>query len=353
MTIMPATLDTTILGEPVEVGQIGKELKKLWEASGGAKTRASLINFAVYCEGAAAAAANTSQINEFTRDHACRALLIIAEPQATESKVSAWVNAHCHLSRAGAKQVCCEQISFLLEGRACHFIPNIVFANLDSDLPLHFWWQGEFHDPIDEQLWAWVDRLIFDSQSWRDPRQQFTLLQASIAAAQSRLTLCDLNWARSLRLRQALAQMFDHPENAPILQDAQRIEIAHAPEYRSTALLLVGWFVAQLHLTFQRKEGDRLVYAAADGHAVEFDLLAKAGRSISRCYVCSGDAGVKVEREAEEFFNVGVHLADGRVYRHLMPAGSNRTLDLLTDEISLGSHHRVYLKALEAMRALL
>lgn len=351
---MPATLDTTILGEPVEVGQIGKEIKKLWEASGGAKTRASLINFAVYCEGAAQAAANTDWINEFTRSHACRALLIIAEPQAAESKVSAWVNAHCHLNRAGAKQVCCEQVSFLLEGKACQFIPNIVFANLDSDLPLHFWWQGEFHDPIDEQLWAWVDRLIYDSQSWRNPRQQFALLQASIAAAQSRLTLCDLNWARSLRLRQAVAQMFDHPENASILRSPETIEIAHAPEYRSTALLLVGWFVAQLRLSPQSQDGSLLVFSAADGREVCFVLAAEAGRSISRCHIRSGTAGVKVERAADgDFFNVEVHLADGRVYRHLMPAGSNQTLSLLTDEIGLGSRHRVYLKALAATRALL
>ncbi len=351
---MPGTLDTMKLGEPVEVGQIGKEIKKLWEASGGATTRASLINFAVYCEGTEQAAANTDWINEFTRNHACRALLIIAEPKAPESRVSAWVNAHCHLSRAGAKQVCCEQISFLLEGKACGFIPNIVFANLDSDLPLHFWWQGEFHDPIDEQLWAWVDRLIFDSQSWQNPRQQFALLQASIAAAQSGLTLCDLNWARSLRLRQAVSQMFDHPENVTILQNPQHIEIAHAPEYRSTALLLVGWFVAQLQLTPQRQEGDRLYYTTTKGCEVRFDLAAEPGRSISRCNICSGDAGVEVERDADgDFFRVEVRLADGRTYQHLMPAGDNHTLSLLTNEIGLGSRHRVYLKALEATRALL
>jgi glucose-6-phosphate dehydrogenase assembly protein OpcA len=351
---MPATLDTSMLGEPVEVGQIGREIKKLWEASGGAKTRASLINFAVYCEGAAQAAANTEWINEFTRDHACRALLVIAEPQAAESKVSAWVNAHCHLGRAGAKQVCCEQVSFLLEGKACHFIPNIVFANLDSDLPLHFWWQGEFHDPIDEQLWAWVDRLIFDSQAWRNPRQQFALLQASIAAAQSRLTLCDLNWARSLRLRQAVAQMFDHPENGPILAHPERIEIAYAPGYRSTALLLLGWFVAQLRLAPRQQDGDRFVFTAAEGPEVRFELKAEAGRSLSRCDIRSGQAGVKVVRDAKgDFFHVEVRLADGRVYRHLMPAGSNETLNLLTDEIGLGSRHRVYLKALAAVRGLL
>jgi glucose-6-phosphate dehydrogenase assembly protein OpcA len=351
---MPATLDSSRLGEPVEVGSIGKEIKKLWEATGGATTRASLINFAVYCEGAAQAAANTELISEFTRNHACRALLIIAEPAAAESRVSAWINAHCHLSRAGAKQVCCEQISFLLEGKACGFIPNIVFANLDSDLPLHFWWQGEFRDPIDEQLWAWVDRLIYDSQTWRDPRQQFGLLQASIAAAQSRLTLCDLNWARSLRLRQAVSQMFDHPGNVPILQQLERVEIAHAPEYRSTALLLVGWFAAQLRLSPRGQEGERLHFTGADGRPVEFALAATAGRSLSRCAILSRQGAVEIGRGAAgDFFEVEVRLADGRTFRHLMPAGSNETIPLLTDEIGLGSRHRVYLKALAATRALL
>ena len=180
-------LDTARLGTPVEIGQIGKELKKLWESSGGATTRASLINFAVYCEGAHAAEVNTELINEFTRDHACRALLVVAEPDAPEPRVRAWINAHCHLTKAGAKQVCCEQISFLVEGKVGRVLPNIVFSNLDSDLPLVLWWQGEFPDPIDEQLWAWVDRLVFDSQKWARPAQQFELLLASLESSQSRL----------------------------------------------------------------------------------------------------------------------------------------------------------------------
>ena len=37
-------------GLPVEVGQIHRELKKLWDASDGVMTRASLINLAVYSE---------------------------------------------------------------------------------------------------------------------------------------------------------------------------------------------------------------------------------------------------------------------------------------------------------------
>ena len=77
--------------------------------------------------------------------------------------------------RAGAKQICCEQISFLFEGHSESRMANTLFANLDSDLPLYLWWQGEFPDPIDETLWAWVDRLIYDSQEWKDVRAQFSL----------------------------------------------------------------------------------------------------------------------------------------------------------------------------------
>jgi hypothetical protein len=59
-------------GFPVEVANISKELKKLWETSGGTQTRASLINFAVYFQGLEGSAANTEFIKEFTRQHACQ-----------------------------------------------------------------------------------------------------------------------------------------------------------------------------------------------------------------------------------------------------------------------------------------
>src|SRR5438094_1752103 len=141
---MPETIASLGSGIPVEVGKIDRELKKLWEQDSGAATRASLINFAIYCEGAQCMEENTQLIAEFTRDHACRAILISIEPGAPEQRVQAWISAHCHISRAGAKQVCCEQITFLLEGDARGLIPNIAFSHLDSDLPLYLWWRRQF-----------------------------------------------------------------------------------------------------------------------------------------------------------------------------------------------------------------
>ena len=348
------TFDTAKLGVPVEIGQIGRELKKLWEADGGTATRASLINFAVYCEGAEMGGRNTEFIGEFTRDHACRALLIIAEPHAPEMKIQAWINAHCHLSQAGAKQVCCEQISFLLEGRASKLIPNIVFANLDSDLPLVLWWQAEFPVRIDGQLLSWVDRLVFDSLKWTQPAKQLNRLLAWLEKSGSHLAMCDLNWTRSLHLRQALAQMFDHPENRKILDDMTTVAICHAADFRSTALLLVGWFAAQLKLELKSSEEDSVVLATEEDREIAFDLACEGARSIGCCKITSPDGSVEVARDKSgDFFEVKVRLADGRAYDHLLPAGNNRSTSLLTEELALGGRHRVYIKALAVAKELL
>ena len=47
---MPVAAETFTAGLPVEIGQIERELKKLWDASNEVMTRASLINLAVYSE---------------------------------------------------------------------------------------------------------------------------------------------------------------------------------------------------------------------------------------------------------------------------------------------------------------
>src|SRR6266581_4363125 len=219
---MPAIAESYSLGLPVELGEIDKELKKLWQESEGAMTRASLINLAVYGEAPGSLERNTQLIAKITENHACRAIVIAANCSAKESRVEAWISAHCHISRAGSKQICSEQLSFLLEGACTNLLPSIVFSHLDSDLPLHLWWQDEFPDPMDPQLWAWVDRLIYDSQTWKDFQSQLRLVQTAQAEARQRIVLCDLNWTRLVRHRLALAQFFDHPASHHHLNEMKR-----------------------------------------------------------------------------------------------------------------------------------
>jgi glucose-6-phosphate dehydrogenase assembly protein OpcA len=216
---------------PVEVGQIHRELKKLWDEGGEVMTRASLINLAVYSEAPDSLAQNTRIMSEVTKEHACRAIVIAAHCSAAEDSAQAWISAHCHISRAGGKQICSEQLSFLLEGTFSKLLPNIVFSHLDSDLPFYLWWQGELPSPIDPHLWTWVDRLIYDSAEWTEFDVQMRLAETARAEANHRIVLCDLNWTRLILLRLALAQFFDHADARQQLARLERVEIDFAPGF--------------------------------------------------------------------------------------------------------------------------
>jgi glucose-6-phosphate dehydrogenase assembly protein OpcA len=344
---MAVAADNVSLGLPVEIGKIDRELKKLWAEGGGAKTRASLINLAVYSEAPGSLPQNTRIISEITEDHACRAIVIAANAGAKENRVEAWINVHCHVSRAGSKQVCSEQLSFLLDGPSARLLPNIVFSQLDSDLPLVLWWQGEFSDPMDAQLWAWVDRLIYDSQTWSDFRSQMQRVETAQAEAKQRIVLCDLNWTRLVQLRLALAQFFDHPASRRHFDEIESVEIEFAPGFRSTALLLAGWLAGQLQWDGAKQSGkDALSFSAQKGNEIKVALREKAGEPIGRCAVRCGSAEfVVAHAENADLLDVA---AGERKCR--MPAGRNDIVRLMSEELMRGGPHRVYLRAMNCVR---
>lgn len=335
------------LGLPVEIGKIDRELKRLWAEGGGAKTRASLINLAVYSEAPGSLPVNTRLISEITEDHACRAIVIGADPGSKQNRVEAWLNVHCHVSRAGSKQVCSEQLSFLLEGPSARLLPNIVFSQLDSDLPLVLWWQGEFSDPMDPQLWAWVDRVVYDSQAWGDFRTQMGRVETAQAEAKQRIVFCDLNWTRLIQIRLALAQFFDHPATHAHFEKIDRVETDFAPGFRSTALLLAGWLAAQLRWEDgKREDNTTLGFRGPSGKEIKISLNEKAGEPIGRCAIHCGRAEFKVSHtEGADLLDVA---AGERKCR--MPAGHNEMVRLMSEELMRGGPHRVYLRAMNCVR---
>src|SRR2546421_6917963 len=243
---MPAIAENISLGLPVAIDRIDRELKKVWSEGEGAITRASMINLAVYSEEPDSLLRNTSLLARVTENHACRGIVIGANPRSKNDRIEAWISAHCHVGRAGTKQVCSEQISFLLEGAKVKLLPSIVFSQLDSDLPLYLWWQSKFAEPMDLQLWSWIDRLIYDSQTWRDFNAQMRLVETTQREAKQRIVLCDLNWTRLVHFRVAFAQFFDHPSSHHRFREIESGTIVYGKNFRSTAILFIGWLAAQL-----------------------------------------------------------------------------------------------------------
>ena len=349
-------------GIAVELGQIQRELKKLWQQSDQVATRASRLNLVIYNSGESSIRANTELVERITRQHALRAILIAAKPQLPGNHVRAWVNAHCQVSKSGAKQRCSDQIAFELTGEARQsgLAPNLVFGHLDSDLPLYLWRQGEFQSPS-EQLMAWVDRLIFDSAAWPTPGSQFTIVRRIAREHDLEDAVADLNWTRYGGLRTAVAQFFDAPGAAGTLAGLRAVEITYAggTGSRTGALLLAGWLAAQLDwtpaeggkgtLSFRSEAGQPVsVSLDGSGDAGDPDEGKLAAAAITRVVLRAGDgAEFTVSREAGgAFYNTCARRGDGREQCQVLPVGVWDTADLVSAELVHGGGHGTFLRAL-------
>src|SRR5919198_3586888 len=352
---MPAIAETYSLGLPVEVSKIDQELKKLWQESEGAATRASLVNLAVYSEHAGSLNKNTQLMANITENHACRAIVIEADCSAKENRVEAWISAHCHVSGAGSKQVCSEQISFLLKGGCTDLLPSIVFSHLDSDLPFYLWWQQEFRGPMDPQLWTWVDRVIYDSRSWEDFPAQIHLLESAEQEANQRIVLCDLNWTRLDNVRFALAQFFDHPASHHNFAKIKNLRVDFAPGFRSTAVLFAGWLAAQLNWQSEKTDvASKLSFVSPSGSKIEVELRERPGQPISEVAMRTPELEFLVAHaKCGDLLEVSRGKPGEKHILQLMPAGKNDPVSLMSEELMRGGPHHVYLHAVDRVRDLL
>ncbi len=351
---MPAATETFSLGLPVEVGKIEKELKKLWAENKGA-TRASLINLAVYNEEQGSLEKNTQLIAKITENHACRAIVMEADCGGKESGVQAWISAHCHIGRAGSKQICSEQLSFRLQGGCASLLPSIVFSHLDSDLPFYLWWQSDLHDPMDPQLWAWVDRFIYDSQTWKNFDEQFRLVETAEQEARQRIILCDLNWTRLDKIRYAIAQFFDHPASHHRFAKMERVAVDFAPEFKSTAILLVGWLAAQLNWTTnQQKVNGSCRFLDGNKRKIDIELREHGDKPIGKVTLTSGSVDfIVAPAKCGDLLEVWRSGSSEKPLAQMMPAQNNDLVTLMSAELMRGGPHRIYLRALNCIRNLL
>lgn len=256
MTTAPAPVCLpafALLGEEVELTRIEKALQALFAGDGEGEgpgqagiARASLINLALYNENPAGLEHDAEVLAELTNETACRSLLIHADHRATPAGVRAWVQAHCQIDRNGEKSVCTEQISFFLTGGIPGMLRNVVLSNLDSDLPLAFWWRGELSDAFEEGLYSRIDRLLYDSEAWEAPRNPFLRLLECQRSSSSPFVMHDLAFTRLNSIRHAVANAFDRPAVARSLGSLSEVTIRHAKGYRMSALYLAAWIGGRL-----------------------------------------------------------------------------------------------------------
>lgn len=338
-------------GMPVEIGRIDKELGKLWESSGDMKTRASLINLVVYTENADGLAADHEVLSAVAARHACRAILIHGNPRAATSAARAWITAHCHVANKGSRQICSEQITFQLDGEAALALPNIVFSHLDSDLPLCLWWKGNFPEPLDEKLWAWVDRVVFDSASWERPAHQFAIIRHISTGQKHQTVLCDLNWTRLHAWRFALASLFDHASAFPHLSSVASVRLEAGPDGRTAAHLLLGWLASRLGWTISGEEG---FFETSGGSRVAFSIAPDSTPALSGIVIECPEASFDLHLSKNgDFFESLIRMPGLEPSRQVLPAPRTRPEDTLLAELGRAGRHPLYTESLERVLPLI
>jgi glucose-6-phosphate dehydrogenase assembly protein OpcA len=334
------------LGKEVPISEIDLELRKLWEQD-DARTNASLMNLVVYSEKPGGLLENSRIINDLTRDNACRAILVeIAREEA--ASIRAWITAHCHLSH-GRKSVCCEQISFRLTGRVTGRFRNTVFAHLNSDLPLIFWWQGELSDVFTERLASVMDRLIVDSSSWSQPQISFTHILEVLAVNPS-LVVQDLAWTRCWQYRVGIASLFEDKVAQCALDSIDQILIKHNPSNRNTALQILAWLVVQAgwkhrgNFTFESKSG-RKIQAQVES--------CRGSTPLGMVELSSEKAIVRVSHEKNSVHLLREIEAGDYHVTSLAPADPAASQDLVGQQLSRGGKNSLFIKILPMFLELL
>ena len=351
-----AATDNVALGLEVPVGEIDRELRKLWEAD-EASTNASLMNLAVYSEEPDSLVGNSERIRELTREHACRAILIGMEREGPVAEVHSWITAHCHLAH-GRKSVCCEQLAFLLRGRAVGRMRNTVFAHLASDLPLVFWWQGELTEIFEERLYRIIDRLVFDSAEWADPLAGFARILEALADTGGRMVTQDLSWTRTYHFRMALAALFDDPVAQRALPDVGTVRIVAHPANRLSALMMLAWLAEQaqwrpaLHPP-RTEDGERVVFESSERKEIRAEIVwDDTAAPLGLVELESPGCRVAVKRDVAESTLVQQLGCPSHTVEQIAPADGLEPEELVADQLSRGGKNSLFLKVLPVLQGL-
>jgi glucose-6-phosphate dehydrogenase assembly protein OpcA len=208
---------------------------------------------------------------------------------------------------------------------------------------------------MDPQLWAWVDRVIYDSQTWKNFPAQMHLVETAQQEARQRIVLCDLNWTRLDKVRFALAQFFDHPASHHHFAKLKNARINFAPGFRSTALLFAGWLAAQLNRNIEKtKDDDALQFVDSTGRKIDMKLCERAGEPIGEIVLNSREVEfVVAHAKCGDLLEVWRGKPGEKRIPQLMPAGSNDLVSLMSEELMRGGPHHVYLRAVNSVRNLL
>jgi glucose-6-phosphate dehydrogenase assembly protein OpcA len=375
----------TTTTQGIDVGRIEQELSALWQHAsdavkdgdnGTSVTRACVLNLLVYATEQDDRAEVKKIIDEVVEQNPCRALILIADEDATETSLDAYVSSHCSVMDKGIRQICGEQVTIEAKGAAVKSAPSALVPLLVPDVPVFLWWKDipHYDDNLFSRLTAMADRLVIDSCSFDHPYFDLVRLAQLIKEDRDFIRVTDLNWGRLTTWRTLIASFWDIPDYRPLLDGLDSILVEYNPtsiareEITANALLITGWLASQLNWVVSptgfSEEGEmkRFTLHASDGREIKVEM--RAGEYHEGCdglvssatlgslasgaqfYVGLRDDGKKLQTEA----NIGAEQHTvGRILAYEMRSEGAR----LSRELSFLGRDKIYEEALASASELI
>ena len=285
---------TGVESREVQIRDLEKELSALWRSlaaqseGGEAVTRAAALTLLVYVENEEAAMEVGNLLGSISAQNPCRAVIMIAQPDASPAGFKASISAQCHLSPSSRRQVCCEQIRVVACGTSVGDLDHVVLPLTVSGLPVYLWWRTSRFDPPQSlgQMLRISDRVIVDSARFGDPEADLLLFAKRLEDLSDHVAFLDLNWPRITPWRELIAQCFDLSGTRDYIGRLRRVRIEY--EERSSrlaaqtvqALLLAGWLASRLKWTradrpAEVKSGRHSVFMKSNTGDVEIQRVAR------------------------------------------------------------------------------
>jgi glucose-6-phosphate dehydrogenase assembly protein OpcA len=248
-------------GEDVALADVERALWELRDASAagteGPDLRTSVMTHLAWvpAEWREAAVETLAGLGE---RHPSRGILLFPEPSAADG-IDAKVSVLAFPLRRGRRHVAAEVIELTLRGRCAAAPASIVMPLLVSDLPVFLRWRGElpFGSPELEQMLAVCDRLVVDSNEWKDVVGAYHELESLF----EQTAISDIAWRRTWSWRVVLAGLW------PEVAEAGELRVKGPP---AEALLLVGWLRSRLGRPCElaQETSSRIESVAVDGTVV-------------------------------------------------------------------------------------
>ncbi|HEX8887824.1 MAG TPA: glucose-6-phosphate dehydrogenase assembly protein OpcA, partial [Pyrinomonadaceae bacterium] len=163
----------------IDVGKIEKELAAMWKPADGSKegssesgvTRACALNLLVYSSVTDDRTEMEEVLDAVCEQHPSRTLWLMADREAAEAKLDAYVSTRCRMLGGGQRQICGEQVTIEAAGGALETVGSAISPLLVPDVPVFLWWKDipHYEDDLFNRMTAMSDRIVIDSAFFDHP----------------------------------------------------------------------------------------------------------------------------------------------------------------------------------------